>query len=311
MIKKLKEYKDGEHFSGLLLISNSAKCVSNNGKSYYNLELRDSSATIVGKKWDILPEDEKLLVTGNIVDIQGEINLYRGSLQLKVIIVSEPNEPVDPSMFAKQSPVPEEELKKDFRYYYDQIKDPDLIAVVSHIIKKRKDLYFTAPGGISIHHDYTNGLLHHTVSMLHHAEYFANFYPDIDKELLFAGVILHDIDKTQEIEGSLTYKRTLQGNLLGHLSMSAAEVQEAKAILGIDSEKLILLQHMILSHHGLPEYGSPVLPMTKEAILLHYIDNIDCDMNLACKVIDNIEEGEFSEKQFALDGRQLYKPHRK
>ena len=114
-----------------------------------------------------------------------------------------------------------------------------------------------------------------------------------------------------EIQGELAYKRTIEGNLLGHLSMGAAEIQEAKAMLGLESERLVLLQHMILSHHGKPEFGSPVLPMTKEALLLHLIDNLDCDMNLASKIIAGMSEGDFSDKVFALDGRQLYKPHKK
>ena len=311
MSKKIKEYVDGDHFSSLVLVTNAAKCVTNQGKNYYTLELRDDSGSINGKKWEITPEDEKLLVVGNILDVQGEVNLYKNSLQLKVTMVSLPTEPVDPRMFAKKSPVPEAKLLEDYNYFYHQIKDPELVQIVDYIINKHKDLYFVAPGGISIHHDYTNGLLHHTVSMLHHAEYFADFYGDMDKELLYAAIILHDVDKTEEIEGNLAYKRTIEGNLLGHLSMGAAEIQEAKAMLGLDSERLILLQHMILSHHGQPEFGSPVLPMTKEALLLHLIDNLDCDMNLATKIVAGMNEGDFSDKVFALDGRQLYKPHKK
>ena len=310
-MKKIKEYNDGEHFNGLALISNAAKCVSNAGKAYYNLELRDSSGSIVGKKWDVTPNDEKLFVVGNILEIDGEVHLYRGTLQLKVIEAHFPIFDVDASTFVKQSPVSKEDLLTDYNYYRAQINDEELNKVVDYVINKHKDLYFDAPGGISIHHDYTNGLLHHTVSMLHHAEYFANFYGDIDKELLYAVVILHDVDKTMEIEGTLAYKRTLEGNLLGHLSLGAAEIQEAKAMLHLESETLILLQHMILAHHGRPEFGSPVLPMTKEALLLHLIDNLDCDMNLAGKVVSELKEGEYSDKLFALDGRQLYKPHKR
>ena len=309
--KLLKEYQDGEHFSGLLLVSNSAKCVSNNGKAYLNMELRDSSCSINAKKWDVTPEDEKMFVAGNVLNISGEINAYRGTLQLKVVYAMIPDEEVDASIFARPCPVSKEDLLEDFKYYRSQIKDSDLVQIVDYIINKRRDLYFDAPGGISIHHDYSSGLLHHTISMLKHAEYFSAFYPDIDKELLYAAIILHDVDKTMEIEGSVTYKRTVEGNLLGHLAMGVTEIQEAKAMLGLESETIVLLEHMILSHHGKPEFGSPVLPMTKEAILLHLIDNLDCDMNLVTKVIDNMKEGEFSEKIFALDGRQLYKPHKR
>ena len=309
--KPLKEYQDGEHFSGLLLVSNSAKCVSNTGKAYLNLELRDSSCSINAKKWDLTSEDEKMFVAGNVLDISGEINAYRGTLQLKVVLASYPIAPIDPSIFARPCPVSKDELLESFNHYRSQIKDTDLRQIVDYIINKRRDLYFDAPGGISIHHDYSSGLLHHTVSMLQHAEYFANFYPDIDKELLYAAIILHDVDKTMEIEGSLTYKRTVEGNLLGHLAMGVTEIQEAKAMLGLESETIVLLEHMILSHHGKPEFGSPVLPMTKEAILLHLIDNLDCDMNLLGKITDNLKEGEFSEKIFALDGRQIYKPHKR
>ena len=309
--KPLKEYQDGEHFSGLLLVTNCAKCVSNQGKAYLNLTLRDATFQINAKKWDLTNDDEKLFAVGNILDIEGEVNLYRGALQLKIIYAALPVGEVDASMFAKKSPVSKEELLSDFNYYKSQIHDSDLIQVVDYVLNKRKDLYFDAPGGISIHHDYTNGLLHHTVSMLHHAEYFANFYKDIDKELLYAAVILHDVDKTVEIEGTLSYKRTLEGNLIGHLPMGSAEIQEAKAMLGIDSESLVLLQHMILAHHGHPEFGSPVLPMTKEALLLNLIDNLDCDMAIAIKALENTKEGEFSEKLFALDNRMLYKPHKR
>jgi 3'-5' exoribonuclease len=143
--------------------------------------------------------------------------------------------------------------------------------------------------------------------MLRVAEALSNIYK-VNTSLLYAGIIMHDIGKTIELSGPIVPKYTTQGKLLGHISIINAEIYKVCQELGINGETSTLLQHMILSHHGQYEFGSPVLPMTKEAELLNFIDNMDSRMNAIDKAISLINEGEFTPRQFALEDRNFYKP---
>ena len=310
-MKLLSEYLENEKFEGQLLVVSSAKGVTNNGLSYLTIELRDSSTQMNAKKWEVTPEDEEVFTPGNVVNVTGEIIFYKTSLQMKVLrgrLV--PSEEVDVIKFSKVAPVPYEELEKDLNKYLNEIKDKDLRQIVDYILKRFKDKFLIYPAASSIHHDYMHGLLHHTVSMLHHADYFASFYEDMDRELLYAGTILHDIGKTIELYGPVVYRYSLEGKLVGHISIIHAEVAKAKEALNINSERSLLLEHMVLAHHGQLEFGSPVMPLTKEALLLSMIDNLDSKINLLTKTLETVKEGEFSNKIFALDQRAFYKPNK-
>lgn len=309
-MKLLADYHDQDEFSGQLLVANVAKCVNNDKRAYLNIELRDSSCSMNAKKWDATEEDERIIVAGNVINISsGVINLYKNSLQMKILSCeSVSDDEIDVTKFLKEAPVAFEILDKEFRDYYRSIKDETLRKILDYVFKKYGDKFLTYPAGASVHHDYYHGLLYHTLSMLHHAEHFISYYGDIDKDLLYSAIILHDVGKTIELEGSVVYSYTQKGKLIGHISLMSAEIQEAKNVLGIDNEKTTLLQHMILSHHGQLEFGSPVLPQTKEALLLSLIDNLDSKMAIASKALEVTKEGEYSSKIYALDGRCLYKP---
>ncbi|MBQ9987479.1 MAG: HD domain-containing protein, partial [Erysipelotrichales bacterium] len=125
--------------------------------------------------------------------------------------------------------------------------------------------------------------------------------------LLYAGIILHDVGKVYELSGPVTTEYTMQGKLLGHISIMQAIVYETARKLGYENEQVILLRHMILSHHGQYEFGSPVLPMIPEAEILNYIDNIDARMNMFTKIVEPLENGTFSGRNFSLENRQIYK----
>lgn len=146
----------------------------------------------------------------------------------------------------------------------------------------------------------------HTVSMLELGEFLSKKYPDINYDLLMSGIILHDLGKTIELEGDIVFKYSLEGRLLGHISIMAAEIRKAAEKLGIKSDVPMLLEHIVL-HHGQLEYGSPVMPLTKEALLVSLIDNLDSKMTIVTKALEGVEKGEFSQKVFALDGRAFYK----
>jgi 3'-5' exoribonuclease len=145
--------------------------------------------------------------------------------------------------------------------------------------------------------------------MLRLAKALVALYPSLDKNYLYAGVILHDLGKIEELSGVLATEYTVKGKLLGHISILHSQIQKiAEEINEQDSEQVIILEHLVLSHHGKLEYGSPILPQTKEAEILTFIDNIDARMEIMNNVLESVEPGNFSQKVFSLENRSLYKP---
>ena len=140
------------------------------------------------------------------------------------------------------------------------------------------------------------------------AEILSSLYDNVDRDILMAGIILHDIGKVIELSGPIATKYTLEGKLIGHISIMVSEIRAAAERLNIHSEVGVLLQHMILSHHGEKDFGSPVPPLTREAFLLHVIDDLDAKMTIINKALDGVNKGEFSQRVMAMDGRAFYQP---
>ena len=309
MEKLISELRDGEHISGQFLVANSAKCVNNAGANYLNVDLKDSSGNINAKKWDITLEDENIFVQGNVLYIEGEVLKYKESLQIKILSARLMNiDEVDVAKFIKQPPIPKEELVKRFNAFVESIQNEDCRKILDYLIKRMSPKLFDYPAAVSVHHDYASGLLMHTVSMAEHGDYFAKFYDDVNRDILITGILLHDMGKTIEFDGPVIYKYSIEGKLLGHISIMVSEIRRAAEGLKITSEVPLLLEHMVLSHHGYPEFGSPIMPLTKEALLLSLIDNLDSKMVIVLKALEGVKPGEFSTKVFPLDGRAIYKP---
>lgn len=309
MVKMISEFKDGERISGQFLVSNSAKCLNNAGAAYMNLELRDSSGVINGKKWDATNDDEVLFSQGSVIYLEGDVLKYKESLQIKILTAKPVDiNDIDVVKFIKAPPVPKEELVKRFNAYVDSIQNEDCKKILEYLIKRLSPKLFDHPAAVSVHHDYASGLLMHTVSMADVADFLAKYYPNVDRDILISGVLLHDMGKTIELEGPVVFKYSTEGKLLGHISIMVSEIRRAAEGLKITSEVPLLLEHMVLAHHGAPEFGSPVLPQTREALLLSLIDNIDSKMVIVDKALENVNPGEFSTKVFPLDNRTLYKP---
>ena len=307
-MKLVKDFIEGDNISTQLLVSNVTKGVNSIGAGYLNVELRDSSGAINAKKWEVTPEDDSIFVIGNIVEIGLEIINYRNALQGKIVSVSLlNNDDIDVSKFIKQPPVSKEELTKRFLAHVNSIKNSECKKVVEYFINKFSDKLYTHPAASSIHHEYSSGLLMHEVSMCDIAVSVEKMYNDVSHDLLISGIILHDLGKTIELEGPVAFKYTVEGKLLGHISIMAGEIRSACKELKISNEITTLLEHMVLSHHGNLEFGSPVLPQTKEAMLLSLIDNMDSKMTIIDKALETVEKGEFSQKIFALDNRCIYK----
>lgn len=307
-MKLVNELFEGDILETQFLIASSNKCVNNLGSYYFNLELKDMTGSIAGKKWEAKPEDDNIYVAGNIIQARVEILKYKEALQCKIVsarLVSK--DEIDVTRFIKNAPRSKEELISRLDYYICSIKDMDCRKIVNYFINKDKEKIYIYPAASSIHHEYASGLLMHTVSMLEIGEFIEKKYPDINHDLLMSGIILHDLGKTIELEGDIVYKYSLEGRLLGHISIMAAEIRMAADKLHIQSDVPLLLEHIVLSHHGELEYGSPVRPLTREAFLVNLIDNLDSKMTIITKALEDVEKGEFSQKIFALDNRCFYK----
>ena len=287
-MKMISELTDHEHVEGQFLIGNVSKGVNTIGGSYFSAELRDASGAIAAKKWDATIADEQIFVSGNVVAITGETNKYKDQLQLKILTAElVPLEDIDVERFVKAPPISKQELINKFNAHVASIKNQDCLKIINYFIKKFGEDIFSYPAAVSIHHEYSSGLLMHSVSMADLATYLCPIY-DADHDLLVTGCLLHDMGKI--------------------ISIMAAELRKAAQELKIEGEIPLLLEHMVLSHHGQQEFGSPVMPLTKEALLLSLIDNLDSKMVVVNKALADVEPGNFSNKVFPLDNRAFYKP---
>ena len=307
-MKMISEFTDHDRIEGQFLLGSVSKGVNTNGGSYFSVELRDASGQITAKKWDATLQDEEIFVTGNVISLIGETNRYKDALQLKILSAEVvPLDEIDVDRFVKAPPISKNELIKKFNNYVNSIKNEDCQKLLKYMINKFDDKLYSYPAAVSIHHEYSSGLLMHSLSMADLASFLCPIY-DCDYDILITGCLLHDMGKIIELEGPIVYKYSLEGKLLGHISIMCAEISKAADELKITSEVPLLLEHMILSHHGQPEFGSPVMPLTKEALLLSLIDNLDSKMVVVNKAIADIEPGNFSNKVFPLDNRSFYKP---
>ena len=309
-MKMIANFEDHEHVEGQFLLGNVSKGVNANGGAYLSVELRDASGSIVGKKWDATSEDEQLFVVGNVIQVVGETNKYKEQLQLKILSAElVPLEQIDVEKFVKAPPVAKETLIERFNAHVNSVKNEDCQKILKYMIDKFGDKIYSYPAAVSIHHEYSSGLLMHSITMADLAVYLCPVY-DCDHDLMVTGCLLHDLGKIIELEGPIVYKYSTEGKLLGHISIMVAELRKAADELKIKSETPLLLEHMVLSHHGQQEFGSPVMPLTKEALLLSLIDNLDSKMVVVNKAIADVDPGNFSNKVFSLDNRSFYKPNK-
>lgn len=304
----ISEFSEGQKIKELMLVMNCTQGVTTSGARYLNITLQDASKQIEGRKWDASEEDIQTFKTGNVVEVEADVIKYRNDIQLKVIKGKVTDTDVDPASFVASAPVSKEELQTRFLAYLDDLKDKDISRIIEAIINENFLSFFNYPAAVRNHHEYVSGLAHHTVSMLDLAKAVCNLYPQLDRQIVYAGVILHDIGKIEELSGPFLPHFTTKGKLVGHISIMQAKIASVSEKLGITSEVPLLLQHMVLSHHGKLEYGSPVLPQTLEAEALSIIDNLDARMNTITKAVEATEDGDNSARIPSLEGRSFYRP---
>ena len=312
-MKWIKELVDGDHVYGPLLVVGVTKGTTEKGQSYLNVTFQDKTGNIEGKKWDATQEDIDSLVPGAVVYVEGIVNLYKNQPQVKVTGISRVPDlsEIDLTAFQKVSPIPLEEMKKRLEAYLNSFKDKDVEKVTRAVINHFYDKYTTYPAAVKIHHEFGSGILHHSLTMADVAEAIAKIYPQVDRDLLVAGALMHDIGKTVEYENPLMPVQTVEGKLIGHISIMYAEFKKIVDDLDIKSEVPVLLEHMILAHHGKYEFGSPVLPSTREALLLSLIDLIDSKNMILDKAFEATKDGEFTQRLWMLDNASFYKPKKR
>lgn len=311
-MKFVNEFEPGERVDVELLVTNCTKGVSNAGSPYLSISLQDKTGPIEGKKWDAQDLDFIVAEPGKIIHVLGDVIDYRGAKQMKILALNEVDQnSADYTRFCMPSPVPKEELEIKLKKYIDGLTDPDCKAIVTKIISDNYNAFVTYPAASRNHHEFMSGLLYHTTSMADMASLIASYYDGVDKDILISGCILHDVGKVVELSGPVATKYTLEGKLLGHISIVMALIRQTAKELNIVSEVPVLLEHMALSHHGSKEFGSPVLPLTKEAVILHFVDDLDSKMNILDKALSEVSEGDWSQRVMAMDGRAFYKPKKR
>ncbi|GGJ74043.1 3'-5' exoribonuclease [Anoxybacillus voinovskiensis] len=310
MTKGIIHYEVGEQIDVYLLVKSVTKGIASNGKPFLTLILQDKTGEIEAKLWDASLDDENTYVPQSIVKVLGDISNYRGRTQLKIRNIRPANasDHVRVADFLEVAPMKQEEMMEKLTQYIFEMKNPNIQRITRYLLKKYENKFLEYPAATKNHHEFISGLAYHVVSMLDLAKAIVKLYPSLDADLLYAGIILHDLGKVIELSGPVSATYTLEGNLLGHISIMVSEISKAAEHLGISGEEVIILQHLVLSHHGKAEWGSPKPPMVKEAEILHYIDNLDAKMNMMDRALEKVKPGEFTERIFALDNRSFYKP---
>ena len=294
----VKDIKEGELVRDQFLVGSKAQLVSNTGKPYLNLTLRDRTGQFEGRVWDRAEEIGKRFDRDDIVEVSGTAIQYQGRMQLKVHDAQKVGgAKPDLGDFLPVSKRGIDPLWRQLRELVAGVSDAHLRKLLEDVFPDPPDSQLArgfrqAPGGKSLHHDYIGGLMEHTVSVAVLCRFLASHYEGTDGDLMVAGALLHDIGKVEELAYEGTFDYTDEGRLLGHIYLGAERISRAcDGIPGFPPERKMLLTHMILSHHGELEYGSPRRPKTLEAILLHFAENMDAKANAFTEAMEDLREG--------------------
>jgi len=296
---------------GFCLIKTVEKKMTAKGIPFLDLSLADSSGEINAKLWDYKAEQHGEFTPNMLVKVRGTIAPFNDVPQLRVerIRPAEPQDEVRIEDFVPSSGEDSNAMYAALTECAEGFADADLKKLVLAILEEYKERLLYWPAAYRLHHAVRGGLLYHTLSILRLAQRVAQVYPFVDCDLLFSGVILHDICKIEEYEVSLAgiaSGYTTQGSLVGHLVRGAIVAERVGTQLEIPQEKLMLVQHMLISHHGEPDFGAAMRPMFLEAELLSQLDLMDARVYEIMQAQNGVEPGGFSNKQWMLDNRKIY-----
>jgi len=318
----IKDFEPSDYISGVFCISNTQLGRTKNGKPFLKAIIRDKTGEMPGRMWSIEPDVFRRLPAEGFVEVEGETQAYQGELQL-IIHRIEPVEPT-PQQLVELLPVSArdpEEMFAELRGVLGTIAHPGLKALAQIYLDDAPlmDAFKRCPAAKSMHHAYLGGLLEHTLTLLHLADRVCPLYPKINRDIVLMGLFLHDLGKTRELIYDRAFSYTDRGELLGHLVDGAIMLHDrAQQVMRATGQRLprhavLVLQHIIISHHDKPEFGAAKPPMTPEAIFVALLDNLDAKTFIALAAARPDRDtpidfgGNFTERQWALDTK-LFRP---
>ncbi|WP_248928645.1 3'-5' exoribonuclease YhaM family protein [Paenibacillus hamazuiensis] len=267
-------------------------------KDYMDIVLCDASGQLPAKLWDVSPTDKETFFPMDLVKVQGIVQTYRDKPQVKVIRMRKAaaEDGVSLTDFVRTAPIRPIDLVYTIKQAVESIQDTQIKIIVSFCVNKVEEKLLHYPAAKTHHHAYCAGLAYHMVRMLEIADFICKQRPFLNADLLRAGITLHDIAKPEEMIAQLgiVSDYSVQGKLIGHIAMASNWITEAALVSGINlqSERVTALQHLVLSHHNLGEWGSPVQPQTAEAVALHHIDALDAKLQMVEDALDALPETE-------------------
>ncbi len=296
---------------GFGLVKSCDKKSAKNGTFYLDILLGDNEGEVYAKMWDYREDVIPMPVVNSVIKFRGSIQQYNGNDQLIIqrIRPTDVNDNINMADFVKSADFDGGDMLDVIVRLVADFKDEEIKNVVLAMLSDNKEQLLTFPAAEKLHHAMTGGLLYHTLSIVRLAECVCSIYPSIDRELLLAGAILHDIAKLREYSLSpagVVDGHTLEGMLLGHLVMGAEDVGRKCDELGVTPEKKYLLQHMLISHHGKLEFGAAVRPAFIEAEILSQLDLLDANIYEMADAVKDVKNGEFTGRLWMLDNRKLY-----
>ncbi|MBI5582335.1 MAG: HD domain-containing protein, partial [Deltaproteobacteria bacterium] len=302
----IHDLQAGQKVNQFFLVKKKERRRTRTGKDYLDLLLADRTGTLGGKIWSgQVPALDLLFEAGEFAAVAGRVESFQDELQLTVERIKgvrrfSPEQlaaaPFDPDLLVPASPFDADSLWAEMRGWAEQdIEHPGLRALTLGLLDKHREAWLTWPAAKLYHHAYKSGLLEHSHRLVQLARQVLEVFPDLDRSLVLAGALLHDIGKIREIDGFLTARNSLEGQLIGHIALGWEMVRAAaEGIPWEDPRVLLHLEHILLSHHGQLEFGSPVLPQTPEALLVHTLDDLEGKL----KMISGALEQDRGEEDF-------------
>nr|WP_233168146.1 HD domain-containing protein [Paenibacillus roseus] len=315
-VTEINKLNSQDEFVGFYLLKELELKQTNNTppKDYFDIVLCDASGQISAKYWDVSPTDKETFFPMGLVKIQGIVQTYRERLQVKIIRIRKtlPEDGVTLTDFIRSAPIRPVDLIHTINQAVKDINDPEIRTLVEYCVDKVGEKLMHYPAAKTHHHAYYAGLAYHIVRMLEIGDFLCKQRPFLNADLIRAGIILHDIAKPEEMIAQLgiVSEYSVQGKLLGHLAMASNWITEAAIHSGIDmqSSRVLALQHIVLSHHNLGEWGSPVQPQIAEAVALHYIDSLDAKLQMVEDALDTMPVSEeWTPFIRGLENKAIYK----
>lgn len=298
------------------LVKTAEKKINAKGAPYLDMTLCDKKGEINGKLWEYSELLHGTYAPGDLVKIRGSITQFAGSDQLRIDKIRPVNENdgVSVTDFVPTAEYSGEMMLGQVMNIIASVQDDDLKDLTYALVREREQELLFWPAAFKLHHAMRGGLLYHTLSIIRLAETVCRLYPAVDRDLLMCGAIVHDLCKIDEFNISsagLATGYSVRGELLGHLVMGAMKIEEKAKELDIDPEKAMLLEHMVISHHGQPDFGAAVRPMFLEAEILSQLDTLDATVYEITDAVGDVSGGDFTGRQWALDNRKLFNHARK